>query len=56
MAIYFHRVSFSGLSANAFVVPLLGMVIPVGFIAVFHWMERACLDLRMAAGDVEIRR
>ncbi len=35
MAIYFHRVSFSGLSANAFVVPLLGMVIPVGFIAVF---------------------
>jgi competence protein ComEC len=22
----------------------------------FHWMERACLDLRMAAGDVEIRR
>jgi competence protein ComEC len=35
MAIYFHRVSFSGLSANAFVVPLLSMVIPVGFIAVF---------------------
>ena len=35
MAIYFHRVSFSGLSANALVVPLLGMVIPVGFIAIF---------------------
>ena len=35
MAAYFHRVSFSGLSANAFVVPLVGMVIPVGFIAVF---------------------
>ncbi|MBI2679896.1 MAG: DNA internalization-related competence protein ComEC/Rec2 [Candidatus Solibacter usitatus] len=35
MALYFHRVSFSGLSANAFVVPLLGMVVPVGFVAIF---------------------
>jgi len=35
MAIYFHRVSFTGLSANAFVVPLVGVVIPVGFLAVF---------------------
>jgi competence protein ComEC len=33
MVVYFHRVGFSGLSANAFVVPLLGLVIPVGFIA-----------------------
>ena len=30
MALYFHRVSFSGLSANVFVVPLLGLVVPVG--------------------------
>jgi len=35
MAIYFHRVSFSGLSANAVIVPLLGLAVPVGFIAVF---------------------
>ena len=35
MATYFHRVSFSGLSANAVVVPLLGLVVPVGFVAVF---------------------
>ncbi len=35
MAIYFHRVSFSGLSANAVIVPLVGLAIPVGFIAVF---------------------
>ena len=35
MAVYFHRVSFSGLSANAIVVPLLGLVVPIGFIAVF---------------------
>ena len=33
MVVYFHRVGFSGLSANAFVVPLLGLVIPVGFVA-----------------------
>ncbi len=35
MAVYFHRVSFSGLTANAIIVPLLGLVVPVGFIAVF---------------------
>jgi competence protein ComEC len=35
MAIYFHRVSFSGLSANAFVVPLLTAVVPIGFLALF---------------------
>ena len=41
MAIYFHRVSFTGLSANAVVVPLLGIVVPVGFLALFtgaHWI------------------
>ena len=35
MAVYFHRVSFSGLSANAIIVPLVGLVVPVGFVAVF---------------------
>ncbi len=35
MAIYFHRVSFSGLSANGLVVPLLGVVVWAGFAAVF---------------------
>ena len=41
MVIYFHRFSFTGLSANAFVVPLLGLVVPLGFLAVFtnfHWV------------------
>jgi competence protein ComEC len=33
MVVYFHRIGFSGLSANAFIVPLLGLVIPVGFLA-----------------------
>ena len=39
MVIYFHRVSLTGLSANAFVVPLLGLLVPLGFLALatnFH--------------------
>ena len=35
MAIYFHRVSFSGISANVIIVPLLSLVVPIGFIAIF---------------------
>jgi competence protein ComEC len=35
MVVYFHRVGISGLSANAVVVPLMGLVVPVGFVAVF---------------------
>jgi competence protein ComEC len=34
MVIYFHRLSFSGLSANAIVVPVLSAVVPVGFLAI----------------------
>ena len=34
MAIYFHRVSFSGLSANVLIVPLLSIIVPIGFVAV----------------------
>ncbi|HEV2200419.1 MAG TPA: DNA internalization-related competence protein ComEC/Rec2 [Bryobacteraceae bacterium] len=35
MAEYFHRVSFTGLSANLIVVPLLSAVVPLGFLAIF---------------------
>lgn len=35
MAIYFHRISLSGLSANVIIVPLLTAVVPIGFLAVF---------------------
>jgi len=35
MVIYFHRIGFSGISANAVVVPLMAAVIPVGFVAIF---------------------
>jgi len=43
MVVYFHRVGLSGLSANTLVVPLMGLVVPVGFVAVFtgfHWVAR----------------
>jgi competence protein ComEC len=35
MAEYFHRVSFTGLSANLLIVPLLNAVVPLGFVAIF---------------------
>ena len=35
MVVYFHRVGISGVSANMFVVPLMGVVVPAGFVAVF---------------------
>ena len=33
MAIYFHRVSISGLTANAIIIPAMGLAVPVGFVA-----------------------
>lgn len=41
MVVYFHRVGISGLSANAVVVPLMSLVVPVGFVAIltgWHWV------------------
>ena len=35
MAIYFHRISLTGISANILVVPLLALVVPLGFLAIF---------------------
>jgi competence protein ComEC len=35
MAIYFHRVSLSGLTANAVIIPAFGLAVPVGFVAMF---------------------
>lgn len=44
MAIYFHRISLSGISANILVVPLLALVVPLGFFAVFTmWHEPAAM-------------
>jgi competence protein ComEC len=35
MAEYFHRISFTGLTANLIIVPLLEAVVPIGFFAIF---------------------
>jgi competence protein ComEC len=35
MAVYFHRVSLSGLTANAVIIPAFGLAVPVGFVAMF---------------------
>jgi competence protein ComEC len=43
MVVYFHRIGISGLSANAFAVPIMGLEVPVGFVAVatgWRWVAR----------------
>ena len=47
MAIYFHRISLTGISANILVVPLLALVVPLGFLAVFSMWH---LPAAMAGG------
>jgi len=53
MAEYFHRFSFTGLSANLLIVPLLEFVVPAGFLAIFtgwHWIASlAAWLLRISA-------
>jgi competence protein ComEC len=53
MAIYFHRISFSGLSANALVVPLLSLAVPFGFIAILTNFEPAA---QVAGALLEVSR
>ena len=56
MVVYFHRIGFSGVSANAIVVPLMCAVIPVGFIAIFTgcaWVAKAAGWL-LAASQVAV--
>jgi competence protein ComEC len=40
MAEYFHRVSFSGLTANLLIVPMLEVVVPTGFFAILTGWHR----------------
>ena len=57
MVIYFHRIGFSGLSANAVVVPLFEFLVPLGFVAIFTgwaWVAKLCgwiLGVSRAAVD-----
>ena len=55
MAMYFHRISLTGLSANVIVLPLLALVVPVGFVAVFtnsHLVARVAEWLLLAGEKV----
>jgi competence protein ComEC len=53
MAEYFHRISFTGLTANLVIAPLLELVVPLGFLAIFtQWPWAAALAgwlLKLAA-------
>lgn len=61
MAIYFHRLSFSGLSANVIIVPLMTYAVPIGFAAVFtgwRWLASVAgflLDLSRRVADFHAR-
>ena len=35
MVVYFHRISFTGLTADVIIVPLLEAAVPIGFLAIF---------------------
>ena len=44
MVVYFHRISFTGLTANVIIVPLLEAAVPIGFLAIFTgWHPAAAL-------------
>ena len=55
MVIYFHRISFTGFSANIIVVPLLALVVPAGFAAVItgsHFVARVGEGLLLAGEKI----
>jgi competence protein ComEC len=55
MAEYFHRVSFTGLTANLLIVPLLNCVVPIGFIAIFtgwRWVAHIAGALLRASAAI----
>ena len=61
MVEYFHRLSFTGLTANLIVVPAMNLLVPVGFLAIFtgwHWpayLAGGLLDISAKAVDWHAR-
>ncbi|MGH7247589.1 MAG: ComEC/Rec2 family competence protein, partial [Pseudomonadota bacterium] len=57
MAIYFHRISFSGVSANVLIVPLMTAIVPVGFLAIFTgWRAPAIVANALLSASASIAR
>ncbi len=60
MVSYFHRLSLTGLSANIIVIPLLSLVVPLGFASIatgFHWLAnitRMLLNLADAVATFHV--
>jgi competence protein ComEC len=55
MAVYFHRVSLSGLTANMLIVPLLSGVVPLGFVSIFsgwRWIARITAWMLRVSGNI----
>ena len=55
MVSYFHRLSITGLSANIIVIPLLSLVVPLGFASIatgWHWLANATRLLLNLADSV----
>lgn len=55
MAVYFHRVSITGVTANVLIVPLTSLTVPLGFAAVatgWQWLADAAAALLGAARAV----
>lgn len=61
MALYFHRISVTGLTANLLVVPLMNALVPVGFAAIFTglppvaWLARILLNLSQTAAGWHVQ-
>ena len=61
MALYFHRISITGLTANLLVVPCMNLLVPVGFVAIFfHWslaakLARLLLDISQYVATWHVR-
>lgn len=61
MAIYFHRISVTGLTANLLVTPLMSLMVPVGFLAIFTglapaaWLARLLMDMSASIAAWHVR-
>jgi competence protein ComEC len=55
MIVYFHRVSFTGLSANVLIVPALSAAVPVGFFAIVtNWTAPAVVARWLLVGSQRV--